>query len=495
MTQEHRDVGANVLYLLNTWTEWVHRRVETFKFSDPVTLSRRLSTDFALPADVFTPFRDHAGVPLHHVPLALLRKRKLTNFDLRDETGKALPLLTARENSAVAAATLVTCAEAVLASSTQLGESVPEAIQRELWAVAASRSPVAAGSRLRRMLTETSPDRAVRTWQRGLLGDAPFLELAFDLARNFLVIVPLAVSRGERRIVKVSYDFHVSRPPTTIGNVVRRRVLGTDARRSSAPATEPLAPLDRVLRGAAIRQKTVVIPVPAIGQANSYHADFEAPNGLQLTRLRLFAYDPAGKTTSERDAELRSLQRAHVFSNTDAQGVSGVLIADLRPRKGTIVRAGLLTSTLALLLLVLVALALPSLRRDVGPAVALLLLVPGTLSAYVSRPREDEFTSAAVFGLRVLAAVPGACAVLAATVLVFGRRFSTAQGGGSFVSGSWEGTPVVLWCLVCVAGAALLTLMAAMRSITALQEQRVSSEPETPTSGRHAPDGLEAEVR
>ena len=69
---------------------WVRRRVDTVRFVDSATLARSVTLDLDLAqvreAAVAAGFPTHA-VP---VPLAVLRKGLLLDFDLRDASGEAL---------------------------------------------------------------------------------------------------------------------------------------------------------------------------------------------------------------------------------------------------------------------------------------------------------------------------------------------------------------------------------------------------------------------
>ena len=73
-----------VLVALNEMSDWVHRRVEVVEFVTDEVMRRRVSIDFTVPERLPVV----AGRTV--VPLALMRKRPMTAFDLRDEDGRPL---------------------------------------------------------------------------------------------------------------------------------------------------------------------------------------------------------------------------------------------------------------------------------------------------------------------------------------------------------------------------------------------------------------------
>jgi hypothetical protein len=83
----------------------VERRVETLTFVDETTARRHTSVYFVTPA--FAARRQDEGLALKHVLLALMAKDVLRNFDVRDEEGRAMAVLTRRENAAIAAEILL----------------------------------------------------------------------------------------------------------------------------------------------------------------------------------------------------------------------------------------------------------------------------------------------------------------------------------------------------------------------------------------------------
>lgn len=466
----------SVLRLIEDWS-WVHRRVDQLRLTDETTLHRRVSVDFTLPSWAGAPYRTQDGVPVHYVPLTLLSKRELTHFDLRDETGRTLPLLSSRRNRQLTTAVLVAGARAALAGEFRgRPKEVPQDLLEDIWDVAHS-NPADATERIRRLLHRSThvPDDS-RLWRHLLAARPSFTRLAYDLARNVVIVVPLPVRPAERRIVKYAYDHHVRLPRTRPGSALRR--LGArHGRAAQAGAGEferlPKLRLRRwVARAAAYAPKSVVVGVPAVAQARSYHAELASPDGMQITRLKLFSYRPTDKDTVARNQEVRTLQRSHVYVSGIPRGVSGILVANLRPYRGSILRTGAIVSLFTALVIAAAAASRADLQREAGAAVALLLFVPGGLSAYVARPRDDLFASSALFGVRLLALAPGLAGFLAAGTLVVGRTWTKTEAGVYVVAGPRGLTDLTLSALA--AGSLLVAAVFAVSLYRAMYppEQR-----------------------
>jgi hypothetical protein len=214
-----RALGLIVFALMADWQAWIARRVETVTFLDADTVRRQVSVDFTVPK--LPTVIELDGQPLHFLPLTLLRKRRLTHFDLCDETGRALPLVTRRANGPLAASAL---AEAAMAfqPDPQL-RSIPRGnLSAELWRMATL--PAGDARKTWRDLAQTrsGENPAERDLRDALTKSWHFLSLANDLTRNFLVVTPLFAQSGDRRIIKFAYTEQVRFPSVTLARRRRR---------------------------------------------------------------------------------------------------------------------------------------------------------------------------------------------------------------------------------------------------------------------------------
>src|SRR5918911_1528863 len=83
------EIAVGFAALLTRQAAWRHRRVETLTVLSHEQVRRAVSVDFTVPAEHRADLRLSAGEWI--VPLALLAKRPLANFDLRREDVSAVP--------------------------------------------------------------------------------------------------------------------------------------------------------------------------------------------------------------------------------------------------------------------------------------------------------------------------------------------------------------------------------------------------------------------
>ncbi|MBA2792922.1 MAG: hypothetical protein H0U32_02880, partial [Thermoleophilaceae bacterium] len=209
LTPAELDLGVVLLDLARDWARWVHRRVESFDIEDERTVRRRVSVDFTLP-----PAHPHTevtplGEPRHVVPLGLMRKRPLRRFDLRDEQDASLPLLTLEQNSRAAAAMLIAMCEAY-AHGAGL-PPLPDELAEDIWRLPRL-PPGEAQAVWQRLGQARGEGDAARSWRASVASNDELMALAHDLANSFLLLVPLSVHPGERRILKFAYEEQVTRP-------------------------------------------------------------------------------------------------------------------------------------------------------------------------------------------------------------------------------------------------------------------------------------------
>jgi len=86
--------------LLRYQSAWRHRRVETITVLSHEQVRRHVSIDFTVPVAQREGLRISADEAV--VPLALLTKRPLVHFDLRNEEQHAIPLLTSEQHRTIA---------------------------------------------------------------------------------------------------------------------------------------------------------------------------------------------------------------------------------------------------------------------------------------------------------------------------------------------------------------------------------------------------------
>lgn len=406
-----RLTGALVLVLLAQPGDWVNRRVESVRFVGERRLHRRVSVDFRLRAFPLDQAgrADHAYPP---VPLTLLAKNVLTGFSVRDEDGSSVAMFTKEQNSRVAWSALVAAAELALGSAAS-----PE-LQRELWDVA-NRPAREATTVLNRLLARRSPDAlgAEAAALRSSSSFSSFAKVAEDLAVNFMLLVSLDPGDGERRVIKFSFD----EPPRLQSGSWRSRV-----------GWEP---------------RDYRFDVPAVGDCKSYHFEVEPPSGLVVASASLVASSLGGSVEAE-PAGGESL--AHLYVSGLVPGTTATATVGLRAPVQGLLRVALLSATFALVVLVLGAVfsrRVEEVEGQADAAAALLLTVPGAVSAYVARPSEHVLASEILLGVRSIALATAVLLYAAAASVVLAIR-------GSALRAVWAALALAALATVCVLGRA-----------------------------------------
>lgn len=463
-TARERQLGLRNLELMFSWSDWVHRRVETIQFETYDTYRRQISVDFTLPANSGELTLAGDDQEVYFTPLTLLKKRPLTNFDLRDEAGAAIPLLTKDRNASLAASLLAGLASLVAPPLLKEahGSVPPPDIDLVFMKLALTEGDSGVDP-----VDELQPvegmEEASCLWREQLLTDRRFLATARILTQNYLVIVPLCGPTGVRRILKLSYDEPPTRSDAWLQDApaegVFRKVLGWIVGEEIGPRPRSRPRPRRIRRSLGLMSDVRSISVPAASYGAGYHLEFVAPDGLNITRGDLIPIRNK-KVARESIQTLRdSRRRAHLYlpRGTDLPfGASeAAAVVHLRPSSATLVRATALLSLFTTVLLVFVGFRWEGLVENIGVVPGLLLIVPAGLAALVARPGEASITTQLLLGIRSMAIFEGFCAFAAAALIVGGRSCEPGLLGENCKN--WEATSLALLVL---AGASAVVMCA-----------------------------------
>lgn len=544
VTAEHVVRGVRLLRLIGDFDVWVHRRVETHAFGseDPSVFIRKKSIDFTFPVEAARELRTTSDAC--PVPITLVNKWRLPRFDIRDESGTSIPLLARDEHMPLTTGMLIAlayrvCVDAVPPLSP---ETIPREIEDDLRAIVSEEPDTAVsicdqlGAMVMGADTPSAQAAKVISWRRQLVTSEVFMELAYELAQNFLVLVLCPAPVNARRILKMSYEMPVDRPvgkriggkwralrtsiarlgsdddwltstderPAALGSLILSsacETLTVGSRQTGeapapcvlvqivtpqqtdktfalstqdvqeipnlpegeyqlqiqalsgyqltsanlvkvvinhdAPAREsirctqlrvskrvpraigiplPTLTLGRKLtRGLAWRSRPLLIKY-RLGEGGSYHLEFEAPPGLQVTRAKVLD-DRRG----ELDIVLRTVQRSHLYVPASiSEPATGYALLNLRPRAETVVRGATITAGIATAAVIAVAARWQVTGHAGSDGLALLLGLPGLLAAYFAYAVPNAVTNNLIVGLRVVALAPGIMAFMAAALVLDG---------------------------------------------------------------------------
>lgn len=356
--------------------EWIHRRTETVSVLDESSIHKRVTFDLTVPRVVRGRVQVDRGI-LPFVPLTLLPKLKLRNFDMTDAAGRRLPILTTAENGRVAAQTLRIYAESVL------GRPPGVPVATDLALIATSTGDQLRGAMNRMLEPQGSADEADR---RALIEAEEFLSLLVDLGANFLLAVVADPRPGERQLLKFSYDAEGRR-----GNLPARSWFAT--RMGWMPADFSITTEGAV-------------------DASSYHVEIVAPADVEIVAAELHAN---GQTL---DFEGGGVARAHLHTDMPVQAYpTPYARARFRVVRTGFLYGALFTAALTTALLWLGRVRLDQLTTSIEASSALLLILPGLLAAYLARPGEHALATSVLVGVRWMLVISALCALVGAAVL------------------------------------------------------------------------------
>ena len=418
--------GLVMALVLSAQTEWVHRRVESVRILDNETSRRQVSVDFTLPRRVSVPETNRSVAisrrVLPAIPLTILRKGGvLRNFDLRDETGMALPLFSRVGNERIAAEALVESARgAMLTVPGNRRRRLPPAIERDVELIAGDQP---AASQALRRIRKPSPDEDLIDLRAAIGGHPSFAHLAELLTRYFILLTPAAfldLQPGQRRILKFSYEEPLESDASGLFGRLARSMPGSP----------------RVFK----------FQIPAAAHAASFHFEIAPPQELDI--LELGAQKLSRLPTKPKLVPMLSPQRAHAYLRAsqpaDRQGrlpapaQTPSLVAWIGLDRAGFMHAALATVLLAFGMLVWGRLRLHSVLADthVEAMVTALLLIPSLLGFYLLRPDEHRLVRAMLFGTRIAVLLGALSAVVAAVSLAVGYSIGA-------LSAIWDGAIVV----------------------------------------------------
>jgi hypothetical protein len=189
--------GAELLALIRDWPAWTHRRVEHVTFLEEDLVRRRISVDLTVPGRAPAGWGGVGGPGSRLLPLGLLRKGRLAQFDLRREGGEAVPLATSTQNGPLSVEVLAAAASLVMGED----DPPPPGLRAALRTIATGEGGAAVEAWRQLGLA----DEGEGHWREVLAADGWFMELALNLAQNFLVLAVVEAQVGERRVLKLSY--------------------------------------------------------------------------------------------------------------------------------------------------------------------------------------------------------------------------------------------------------------------------------------------------
>jgi hypothetical protein len=347
---------------------WIHRKVDALMFTGDMELRRQVSVDFQVPSVEYSVALAGDAVL---VPLAAFKKDLLLGFDLRDETGASMPVLTTAQNVWAAWSILVAMAKAAL------DDGASPLTDDEVNALRDIAS--ASGEDIDITLASLSDHERLQD-----LVQNPLLYAGVStFAANFLLITIVDPKVGSRRVVKYSYDVDLSD---------QTKVFSWPARFGLVPATVDIE-MSRL-------------------DCRSHHVEVRSPLGLQFAADPEVSASPGSTPMSWRARHSAAVAQAHIETSeySLSQVPSATVGFKLFATDHGLVRAAALLGLLVVILLV-GGLTWPesllSARRTADAAAAPILALIGVFTLFVVRPGEHQFVSHLLVPYRLLVVFVG----------------------------------------------------------------------------------------
>lgn len=425
-----RRLGPIGLELWRRGAEWVNRRVETIELLDVDTVSLRLSIDFRIPRSLPGSVEFAQGKRTFCLPVTVLpRRTSQVYFNVCDESGTRLPLLTRRENASLTGSMLISAGRRALAERDvhrDLDLDLADPLIAYLATIPKKRWR-AAKVLLEAVLNPNDPDiYPDKRVAEVLLLDQDFRDLVSLASSCSFIHVPIVARPGERRIVKV------------------RLISPWDSSAAERPRADDRSWLRHGWHIATTwlgwQAETRYLIMPHVGNAETFHIQISAPEKVEFTEAGMRNGPPSDLVRSEFPSAPALSPAEAPDDPHDAVGYQQFL-GGISKRKHLYVehahahrtgfvwvrfrvaRHGFLTAAVAVACLTAIVLWLFGFRAehvigDSQTAAALLLLLPALIAGFLIAPGEHAMTRHLLRGPRLLTAVIGVLALTAAAAML-----------------------------------------------------------------------------
>lgn len=398
------DTGAALAYALLVSQQWKFRRVESLRLLAGPSARRRVSLDLMPPPDVALAYHaaERRSSSIEEVrgsvmvPLTLMRKGALRNFDLRSAADEAIPVLGRQENADLGVAIVLSEIDRPDAFQDQSLESAVRAVVDAPPAAALTAYLELTGSGRHAGATVLAPSELSE------FGD----QLLRDFCDNYLMVGLFpAASAGERLVVKYAFHWDLADWGKDVGLI---REWGAAA--GYAPA-----------------RLAVGLGDPA--DSASYHLEVHPPDDLLVAAIGLPDTGQSDLLPDDRPGAI-----AHAVGTYSLPPVGDAWV-ELKVPKG-----GLRFVATLVCMFTLAVFWLERLLPDAHQAMldasdgagTILLAAPAVVLALLARPSENVITSRLLRPIRILVLV---CSLL----LVTGAASLVGNLDEPFMTYYWRG--------------------------------------------------------
>ena len=270
-----KECGRRLLLLLLQSSSWVSHRTEHVSFRDDRSVVRRVTVEFHVPEQAPV-FSGDDSQEYRLLPLSVMRRKTLVNFELRDDAGKSVVMPTLRQNQAITESMLLACADAARGSADPAGAGAVAGFVHQVVSGDQEALTAAYGS-----LKNRTADPAVL----GLADQRIFRAVLDRMADNFMLWVMIPAGAPRRRKLMFSCDEPLD---------PHYRQPGYEKAEGQYKLGDRLGAWQPKVWCSALGLTTTRIrfPVPAAENAASFHFEIDAPKGVQIVEASLLAGRP-----------------------------------------------------------------------------------------------------------------------------------------------------------------------------------------------------------
>ena len=446
-----KECGRRLLLLLLQSSSWVARRTERVSFRDDRSVVRRVKVEFNVP-DQAPIFRGDDDLAYSLVPISVMRRKTLVNFEVRDEDGRIMIQPSLRQNQAITESLLLACADAVSRQAGN-GQCAAAASQPE---IASFIHQVVSGdqgqlSAAYDSLARKTADPAVLRLVKHYL----FKTILDRLADNFVLWLMIPAGAPRWRVLTFSCDEPLHLRYRETGFKENRYTLGR-----SLGFWRPIVWCSAL----GLTTTRIEFPVPAAENTASFHFEIDAPKGVQIAEATLLAGRPM-----EADPSLDHVRGGYPTVGLHVIEVPNGALSRARIDLQVVTRGWLMASMLsswAVFALLLAFATHDSVLKKTGdlPTVVLVALASG-VAALIAQPDVHGLAGHLLKWVRVLATAAVALPLVAMTFIMFESAHPTHL-------------PPALWTAVGIGGAIAITLSAVcLASWRRQREQKVVCSP------------------
>ena len=463
-----RECGRRLQLLLLRWSSWVSHRTEHVSFRDDRSVVRTVSVEFHVP-DLAPVFRGDDGQVYSLLPLSVMRRKTLVNFQLRDDADRAVFLPSLRQNQAVTESMLLACAEAALDQidrDAAAGDARETGDARRL-DIARFVHEVVSGDQRRLSAAYAALNRGeAAPAVHDLIARSSMFKAMLDrLADNFVLWVMIPAGSPRRRELTFCcdepLDLHYRRPGFR------------DDRYTLGPRISAWRP-SVWCSALGLTATRIRFPVPAAENAASFHFEIDAPKGVEITEASLLAGRPR-----EADPSFDHVQGGFPTVGLHVIEVPNGSLSRAQIGLQVVTRGWVTASTLSCWavfgLLLAVALHQADLKQAGDVPVLILVALAGAAAGVVAQSDGRGLAAHLLKWTRALATVAAVLPLIATTYI-------------AFESADAARVPPALWSAAVAAGVIAVLLTAVCLVSWRRQGQRVRSPWEQNRSRRDIPD-------